>query len=440
MNTIKTYNQALQYIFSKLPVFQRQGPKALKYDLSNILKFAEAIGNPHNNFKSIHIAGTNAKGTVSHAIASVFQEAGYKTGLYTSPHYKDYRERIKINGKYIQKDFVKNFIIDNYDVIEKLKPSYFELSVAMAFKYFEREKVDIAIIETGLGGRLDSTNIIVPLLSVITNISMDHTQTLGDNLASIAREKAGIIKAKVPVVIGERQEETVEVFKTKAAEMQAPLVFARDIVRVDVIKEGDYCTKMNIASFNTSLEQVKTSLTGPFSAVNIRYSLAALLTFREYNKDFIIDDVHISNGLRRIKRNTKYKGRWQIIKTGKSKDGVTVIADGAHNLAAIKNTIYYIENGEYNNLHIIMGVVDDKDWDEVMKVLPAGARYYFTKANIPRAMNEKKLKKKAALYNLSGDSFPHIEDAKANALSNAEAGDIILILGSIYLVGEIIPK
>ena len=439
MSSIKSYRQALEYIFSKLPVFQRQGPKALKYDLSNIERFSAALGNPHLKFKSIHIAGTNGKGTVAHALASVFQEAGYKTGLYTSPHYKDYRERIKINGKYIAKAFVKDFIKNNHDIIESLEPSYFELSVAMAFKYFADRQVDIAIVETGLGGRLDSTNIITPLMSVITNISLDHTQTLGADLTSIAKEKAGIIKPYIPVVIGERQKETGEVFLSIAKQKHAPLCFAGDMVEVKYKDENRWYTGLEISSALTDIKYLKTDLKGPFSAVNIKYALASLLCFREKVKDFEIKDEHITGGLRHIKRNTGYKGRWHVL-SGKryGRKDVKIIADGAHNFDAVRKTVDYVKSLHYNKLHIILGVVADKEWDKVMRILPADAIYYFTKADIPRAMESEKLKNAAAKYGLRGEAYGDIKAALEKAVSNAGKDDLILIMGSIYLVGEII--
>lgn len=433
MKKITTYKEAIEYIFSKLPIFQRQGPKALKYDLSNIEKFCSAIGNPHKKISSIHIAGTNGKGTTSHALASVFQDASYKTGLYTSPHYKDFRERIKINGKYIHKSYLKSFIIEHQAIIEAIKPSYFELSVALAFKYFADRKVDIAIIEVGLGGRLDSTNIITPLLSIITNISYDHTQTLGNTLADIATEKAGIIKENIPVVIGEKQVECVKSYKKVAHKNKADLYFADDLFSIRQIKSNRYCTKLGIEPPVFNIDTLKTDLKGPFSSKNIKYALAAISVFHKYYPEWDIDKNHISGGLRHIVKNTKYIGRWHIL----SRNPLT-IADGAHNIGAIKDTLDYISLLEYNKLHIIFGIVNDKEWDNIFKLLPTEANYYFTKANIPRAMNENELKKMAAQYDLKGLAFPNITEAKKTALNTADKSDLILVLGSIYLVGEVI--
>jgi len=434
MAKIKNYKQALDYIYSKLPIFQSQGPKALKYNLDNIINLCAAIGNPQNKFKSIHIAGTNGKGTTSHIIASVFQEAGYKTGLYTSPHYKDFRERVKINGKLIKKSFLTNFISENIEIIEKLKPSYFELSVALAFSYFAKKKVDIAIIEVGLGGRLDSTNIITPLLSLITNISYDHTQTLGNTLTEIAKEKAGIIKKNIPVVIGEKQEECISSYQKLARKKMAPLYYSDDILIVKEKKRNLKCTKLSIFSNSLKIKQLKTDIVGPFSKTNIKYALSALDIFiRNYNKEWEIKPENITKGIRHVKKNTKYIGRWHLV--SKSPD---IIADGAHNIGALKETIKYISNSNYTNLHIVIGIVADKSWNKVFKILPKDAKYYFTKANIPRAMNESELQKLGKKYKLLGKKYKNVFEAKSDAIKSANNSDLILIIGSIYLVGEIL--
>ncbi len=431
---IKTYKQALNYIYSKLPIFQRQGPKALKYDLSNIENFCKKIDNPQYKFKTIHIAGTNGKGTTSHILASIFKEAGYKTGLYTSPHYKDFRERIKINGKYIPKSKLTEFISSNQNIIENLKPSYFELSVAMAFDYFANEKVDIAIIEVGLGGRLDSTNIINPLLSIITNISFDHTQTLGDTLYEIAMEKAGIIKVKTPVIIGEKQNECLPAYKKISNYKDAPLYYSDDVVNVKEIKRNLRCKKFKLAPSLWGTKTIKTDILGPFSYKNIKYALSAIYIFLQYYGDnWEIKTKQITKGIRHVKKNTKYIGRWHIV----SKNPLT-IADGAHNIGAIKETVSYINQIEHKKLHIILGVVADKEWNKIMALLPKDAIYYFTKANIPRAMDENQLMTMASGYDLKGKAFSNAMVAKDEALSKAGENDLILILGSIYLVGEII--
>lgn len=434
MVKIKNYNQALDFIFSKLPIFQSQGPKALKYNLDNIKNFCSALGNPQEKFKSIHIAGTNGKGTSSHIIASIFQEAGYKTGLYTSPHYKDFRERVKIDGKYIKKSFITNFISKNLMLIEEIKPSYFELSVALAFSYFADKKVDIAIIEVGLGGRLDSTNIITPLISLITNISFDHTQTLGNTLAEIATEKAGIIKNNIPIIIGEKQKDCIQSYEKIAKAKKSPLFFADDIIRINEEKSNYRCTKLFLDSNTLKTRTLKTDIVGPFAKYNTKYALSVVDIFRKtYHKDWDIDEQAIIKGIRHVKRNTKYIGRWHLI--SKSPD---IIADGAHNIGAIKETIEYVSKLDYANIHIIIGIVADKSWDKVFNILPKKATYYFTKANIPRAMDESDLLNTAKKYKLYGKKYTDILEAKESALKQSNKSDLILILGSIYLVGEII--
>ncbi len=434
MTKIKTYIKALDYIYSKLPIFQKQGPKALKYDLSNIINFCKSIGDPQDKLKTIHIAGTNGKGTTSHILASIFQEAGYKTGLYTSPHYKDFRERIKIDGKFIKKSSLTNFISDNKELIEELKPSYFELSVAMAFDYFANHKVDIAIIEVGLGGRLDSTNIITPMLSIITNISLDHIQTLGNTLPEIATEKAGIIKNNIPVIIGDKQQECIDIFNNIAKEKGVEIYYSDDLIEVSEIKQNIKCKKFSIDPPLQNIDIIKTDILGPFSHKNIKYSLAAIDIFiKKYGLKWKISTESIIKGVRHVKKNTKYIGRWQIL----SKKPL-IIADGAHNIGAFRETFEYIQQIEFNNLHIILGVVADKEWKVIMQILPKNATYYFTKANIPRAMDESDLKSLAASYHLSGNHYTNISNAKQSAMSMAKSDDLILIIGSIYLVGEVI--
>lgn len=434
MKRFKTYKETEEYIFSKLPIFQRQGPKALKYDLGNIEKLCLLLDNPHHNFKSIHIAGTNGKGTTSHALASIFQEAGYKTGLYTSPHYKDFRERIKIDGKYISKQYIQSFFNNYLQIVEDIKPSYFELSVALAFSYFSDKKVDIAIIEVGLGGRLDSTNIITPLLSLITNISFDHTNTLGNTLEEISLEKAGIIKQNIPVVIGEKQEECLISYFNKAKENNSPIYFSDELTELKSVSKKLNFNKFELSKPLRGISELSTDITGPFSFKNIKYAITSIDIFlKYYGAKWEIKKEHIINGLKNVKVNTKYFGRWHLLAKSPM-----VIADGAHNIGAIEETFEYLKNFEYNKLHIILGVVSDKSWDNIMSILPKTANYYFTKANIPRAMNEVVLKSQAKEYNLIGDSFKNVLEAKSYAIAKANKTDLILIIGSIYLVGEVI--
>lgn len=429
---IRTYNEAIDYIFSKLPMFSRIGPVALKYNLDNILNLCAALGNPHERLKMIHVAGTNGKGTCSHILASIFQESGYKTGLYTSPHYKDFRERIKVNGQLINKRYLRDFIIKNIELIEKYQPSYFELSVALAFSYFESQKVDIAIIEVGLGGRLDSTNIINPLLSVITNISLDHVNVLGDTIEKIAFEKAGIIKRNIPVVIGVKNDKTDEIFISKAEEESAPIYFSQELVKTKTIVDNIFHSTIE-TTIDDSKYLIKSSLNGPFAEENLRTALAAIKIFiKYYNSDFQITDLHIVRSINRLKSNTKYFGRWRVL-------GHTplIIADGAHNEDAIEKTLNYINQLQFKKLHIIIGLVDDKSWEKVFTYLPHSAKYYFTEANIPRAMKANKLKSIGHSFNLYGEVFPNVKTALEEAKIKAEKEDIILIFGSIYLVAEL---
>ncbi len=436
---IKTYSEALRYIYSKLPIFQRQGDKALKYDLSNIENLCSALGNPQDKFRSIHIAGTNGKGTTSHAIASILQEAGYKTGLYTSPHYKDFRERVKINGDFISKEKLTEFISNNQQIVETLKPSYFELSVAMAFDYFAKEKVDIAVIEVGLGGRLDSTNIINPLLCAITNISFDHMQTLGNTLGEIAVEKAGIIKEKTPVLIGEKQEECQKEYNRIAKEKNAPIYYCDDMLEVLVLEDEISSTKLKIDFLENNIENWElntliSDLNGPFAKNNIKYAISIASILTKYHKSlFTISHENVIKGLSNIKKNTKYIGRWHVVS-----QSPLFVADGAHNYGAIKQTLKYIEDKDYSQLHIIIGIVGDKPWEKVMNLLPKNAKYYFTKADIPRAMDEVELKELGAKYNLIGNAYADVHKAKEAALHEANKQDLILLMGSIYLVGEVI--
>ncbi len=429
---IRSYEDAIDYIFSKLPMFSRVGPVALKYNLDNIQNLCSALGNPHEKLKMIHVAGTNGKGTSSHIIASIFQESGYKTGLYTSPHYKDFRERIKVNGNLITKTYLRDFIIKNTEIIEKYQPSYFELSVALAFSYFESQNVDIAIIEVGLGGRLDSTNIINPLLSIITNISFDHVNVLGDTIEKIAFEKAGIIKRNIPVVIGVRNDKTKEIFNSKAEEVSAPIYFSQELVKTKMIKENIFHSTIE-TTIDDRKYLIKSSLNGPFAEENLKTALAAIKIFiKYYNSYFKISDQQIIRGINRLKSNTKYFGRWRVL-------GHTplIIADGAHNEDAIEKTLKYIRQLKFKKLHIIIGLVDDKAWEKVFTYLPHSAKYYFTEANIPRAMKADKLKNIGQSFKLSGEAFPNIKTALEEAKRNAENEDIILIFGSIYLVAEL---
>lgn len=427
------YSQTLEYLFNSLPMFQRQGKAAYKANLDSTYALDKHFGYPHRQFKSIHIAGTNGKGSVSHMLASVLQEAGYKTGLYTSPHLKDFRERIKINGIEIPENYVINFVKNNRDFFEKLKPSFFEMTVAMAFKYFADENIDVAIIEVGMGGRLDSTNIITPLLSVITNISKDHTQFLGDTIEKIAAEKAGIIKKATPVVIGESQKETRQVFLNKAKEQNAPIYFADEILSIDYsLQTIDEKQSFNVyKADNIVYREVKIDLLGLYQKKNLITTLQAIELL---SKNYLsISENHIFKGLANIQKNTGLKGRWQIIG-----HNPRIVCDTGHNEAGIQAVIKQIKNTPYRKLYMIIGVVNDKNIEAILELLPKNAEYIFTKASIPRALNEKDLALKAAKYGLKGIDVPNVPEALKLAKSKAGASDMIFVGGSTFVVADII--
>lgn len=416
-NPFPSYDHVIKFIFEQLPLYQNIGPRALRYDLKNITLFMEYLGDPHRKFPSIHIAGTNGKGTTAHLLSAIFQQAGYKTGLYTSPHYIDFRERIKLDGRMIPKKHVLNFFNTHYDLILSIKPSYFELSVALAFDYFASENVDMAIIEVGLGGRLDSTNIIDPLLSVITNISLDHTQILGNTISAIALEKAGIIKRNTPVLIGERHAESEVIFKQVAENNHAPIYFS------DVV-----CDTKNV------FEWEKTFLEGPFMSRNIRYSLGAILIFKKHYPSWKLPFRGIIEAVRNFKTLTKYIGRWQIL--GQQP---LIIADGAHNIDAWENTVNYLEQLNFNKLYFVMGFVNDKAIDSILQILPKEAFYFFCQADVIRALPADQLWEQARQAGLQGNAeHPKVKDAFAAAKKAANAEDLIFIGGSIFVVGEIL--
>ena len=402
------YLDTLQWMFAQLPMYQRQGKKAFKKDLNNIIKLDNHLGKPSQKFKSIHIGGTNGKGSVSHLLASVLQEAGYKTGLYTSPHLKDFRERIRINGKMIRKNCVINFIKRNKIFLEQNQLSFFEMSVGMAFEYFARKKVDIAVVEVGLGGRLDSTNILRPEVSVITNIGLDHTQMLGDNLKKIAFEKAGIIKEKTPVVIGRKQVETKTVFETEAMKKSAKIYYAA----------------------TDNIDNYKMSLKGDYQRENLATVLQIIAILQQ--KGYHISEEHIRTGLLQVVQNTGLRGRWEILQ-----ENPLVILDTAHNKDGLQYVMQQLKKQQFNSLHIVLGVVNDKDLDGILPLFPENAVYYFSKADIPRGLPAGELKRKAQAYGLKGDVYPSVQKAYQTALSNAEPSDLIFVGGSTFTVAEI---
>lgn len=423
------YQETLDFLFEKLPMFSRQGESAYKKDLTNIIALCEALGNPQNNFKTIHVAGTNGKGSTAHMLAAIFQQAGYKCGLYTSPHLIDFRERIKVNGLRCHEKFVVEFVEKIKPLIYQIQPSFFEITVAMAFSYFSNEKVDLAIIEVGLGGRLDSTNIIHPLLSIITNIGWDHMHMLGNTLPLIAAEKAGIIKEKTPVVIGENQPEVAEVFKTTAAGKQAPVYFASDNYYVTDWKyEHHY---LNISVFHHDNQDGYTlDLTGIYQLKNLITVLQSVQVMRELG--YAVDDASLKFALSHTKKLTGLKGRWELIR-----HDPTVIADVAHNYDGVKQVLSQIEHLTYNQLHFIIGLVKDKEIDPVLALLPKSARYYFTRAAIPRALDENVLATQANSHGLSGLAFGDINRALEAALQHASKDDLVIICGSIFLIAEL---
>ncbi|WKB80211.1 folylpolyglutamate synthase/dihydrofolate synthase family protein [Cellulophaga lytica] len=402
-----TYSQTLDWMFAQLPIYQNKGKSAFNGKLDNIKLFSKALGSPEQQFKSIHVAGTNGKGSSSHMLASILQEAGYNVGLYTSPHLKDFRERIRINGIKIPEDDVINFVESNMPFFNDHKLSFFEMTVAMAFNYFAKEKVDIAIIEVGLGGRLDSTNIITPEVSLITNIGLDHTDLLGDTLEKIAAEKAGIIKNNVPVVVSENQKETVAVFKEIADSKNAHLIYADAIL----------------------VKTYKTSLLGNYQQKNIKGVLATLKQLKE----FTITNSAIEKGLLNVVENTGLMGRWQLLQ-----EQPRVICDTAHNKEGLSLTLDQLKQQKYKSLFIVLGVVKDKNLDAILPLFPKNANYFFCCPKIERGLNAEELQAKASSFLLRGDAYSSVKEALEKAKSLAKKEDLIYVGGSTFVVAEIV--
>ncbi len=426
------YEQTLDFLYASLPMFQRIGAQAYKPSLDNTIALCEAVGNPQHQFKSIHIAGTNGKGSSSHMIASILQSSGYKTGLYTSPHLLDFRERIKLNGEMISKEDVVDFVKKYKIEIDRIQPSFFELCVAMAFHYFAKQKVDIAVIEVGMGGRLDSTNVIHPLVSLITNIGFDHMQFLGDTLPKIAAEKAGIIKKNVPVVISEYQLEVSEVFKEKAIEQETELYFASNDYQLTFLENP----RIDLSTFicDSSLMQNKTitcSLPGRYQAKNIAGVLKTIELVK--SKGFQIKENHILEGILNVKEQTGLRGRWDVIS-----ENPLIIADTGHNEDGIKEILKQLKNYQYNTLHWVWGMVNDKDPEKVFKLLPKEATFYFCKPNIPRGLDAIECRNIAKLHGLEGDAYDSVYKAFEFAKQKAKPDDIILIAGSTFVVAEVL--
>lgn len=426
------YKETIDYLYAQLPMFSRIGSAAYKKDLHNTIELCNALGNPQNNFKSIHIAGTNGKGSTSHMLAAILQQAGYKTGLYTSPHLKDFRERIKINGEMIPEDAVIDFVQRIKQTSESIEPSFFEVTVAMAFDYFAKEQVDFAVIETGLGGRLDSTNIITPILSIITNIGYDHMNILGDTLEKIAFEKAGIIKQNIPVVIGEYLQETKPVFETKATAEHAPIYFASEKYTIKNTVLHTHFLNCVLKDTSEKESAFKLDLNGIYQANNLRTVLTA--TDILIQQGVKITEATIHHSLQRVKALTGLHGRWEAIA-----EYPTIVLDVAHNEDGIKQLLKQLKllREQYDSLHIIIGMVKDKDINKALAQLPKDASYYFTHAHIPRALPGIELKEKANNYELNGDDYDDADTAIEAAKKKAGKNDLILVCGSVFLVGEV---
>ncbi|QEC66380.1 bifunctional folylpolyglutamate synthase/dihydrofolate synthase [Panacibacter ginsenosidivorans] len=427
------YKETIAYLYDTLPMFSRIGAAAYKKDLTNTIALCEILDNPHEKFKSIHIAGTNGKGSTSHMLAAVLQTAGYKTGLYTSPHLKDFRERIKVNGEMCEQSFIVDFVEKIKPHIETIQPSFFEITVAMAFEYFALQKVDVAVIEVGLGGRLDSTNVIAPEISVITNIGWDHMNLLGNTLEQIAYEKAGIIKENIPVVVGEFLPETKSVFEKVAAVKNAQLIFAQE-KRYAIEWKYDHHKLLAtvVDKHNDEHEEYALDLTGIYQTKNLVTVLEALQLLQ--TKGWNISDKQIKEALSKTKKLTGLHGRWELIH-----ENPAVILDVGHNEDGIKQIVEQLELSTYNQLHIIIGMVKDKAVEKVLSLLPKFASYYFTKAQIPRALPENELAQRATAIGLQGKEFPEVNLALTEVLTHAHKDDLILVCGSVFLVGEVAP-
>ena len=415
------YNETIQYLYNRLPVFHQVGAKAYKPGLDNSIRLMESLGNPHNSYKTIHIAGTNGKGSTSHFLSAILQSAGYKVGLYTSPHLVDFRERIRVNGEKISKDYVVNFVKENESLFEEIKPSFFEATMAMAFQYFSDSEVDVAIIEVGLGGRLDE-------LSIITNIGFDHTEFLGKSLDKIAEEKAGIIKERVPVIIGETQKETKKVFHKIAKSKNAPIVFADKVNEVSAVifSTGEMIVK------HKKLGDIQVGLGGDYQLHNVA---TVITVFEELEKlGFHVSFENLKKGLKDVVSMPGLLGRWQIVQENPS-----VILDTGHNKEGIQYVAEQLKHMKFNNLHVVFGMVDDKDIEGVLGLLPENATFYFTAAETKRAVPPEQLINFGEKFKLRGNSYKSVEEAVTEALKVAGAEDVIYIGGSNFIVGEALP-
>jgi dihydrofolate synthase/folylpolyglutamate synthase len=425
------YSETLAYLYSRLPMFSRIGSAAYKKDLDNIIALCSILGNPQSRFKTVHVGGTNGKGSVSHMLAAILQTAGYKTGLYTSPHLHDFRERIRINGEMVPEEFIISFTEKISPGFNDIEPSFFEISVAMAFDFFALHEVNIAVIEVGLGGRLDSTNIVMPEVSVITNISRDHMNILGNSLEEIAFEKAGIIKKNTPVVIGETNPVTAPVFRQKAAVENASIIFADQQRYANNWTQEPHTLHLEIADHHhTDHLLLDLDLNGIYQ---IKNCITVLETVHQLqDKGWTISNEQTKNALQQVKHMTGLRGRWDVIRLNP-----IVVLDVGHNEDGIRQILDQLSITTYKTLHIILGMVKDKDIRSVLPLLPRTAKYYFTKADIPRAMPEEMLSTLAANQGINGNAYPDVNKALENALSNAGKEDMILVCGSVFLVGEV---
>lgn len=425
------YQQTLDYLYNRLPMFTRVGAVALRNDLHNTIELCEQLGNPQHKFKSIHIAGTNGKGSTSHMLAAIFQQAGYKTGLYTSPHLKDFRERIRINGEMVPTTFVTEFVAQMQPSIETLDPSFFELTVAMAFQYFALEQVDIAIIEVGLGGRLDSTNLIIPELSVITNISYDHMHILGNTLPEIAAEKAGIIKEGVPVIISQTQSEIADVFRNKAASLNAPIYFADQEWLLQENESSSGHLKIGVVPHKGGdLKRFELDLSGQYQLKNILGVLSAVHLLNQ--GDWQLPEDAVATALLHTRKLTGLRGRWEIVE----KKPLTIF-DVGHNEAGVGEIVEQLRHMVYRHLHIVTGFVKDKEVDKVLSMMPPAATYYFCKAQIPRALDEVTLAEMATAKGLRGHTYTSVQQAFMAAKQHAHEDDVVLVCGSFFVVAEV---
>lgn len=425
-----TYTEAIDYLYSRLPMFTRDGVSAFKKDLDRTIALCEALDNPQNRYKTIHVGGTNGKGSSSHMLASILAVAGYRTGLYTSPHLVDFRERIRVNGQQIDAQFVVDYVNSQRKLMDEVQPSFFEATVAMAFDYFASQRVDVAIIEVGLGGRLDSTNIIKPELCLITNIGMDHMNLLGDTLEAIAEEKAGIIKSGTPVVISETNPKIAPIFLAKARQENSHIVFADQLFKAKRLAKSTNTQRVEVTS-GEGMRVLDLDLTGSYQLKNIVGLLAVVQELRKLG--FTITDQHLSDALRRVQQTTGLQGRWQTVSTDP-----LIICDTGHNEDGIKEVVKNLNEIHFKQLHIVIGAMRDKDLDHMLPYLPKDAVYYFSNPDMPRAMDASELAAKALAYDLQGQIYGSVSNALRAAKKAYKQGDLIFVGGSNFVVAEVL--